>query len=89
MKNLINLLDEAQKFSSHFTGGYSERLFSAEEFHEALKTTIAKLKQGDPEVLNHLWLWFAPTCDCDDLIGKDGEDLPNKIHPLLNKLVKV
>jgi hypothetical protein len=89
MQDLIILLDEAEELASQFIGGYSNNFFSAEEFYEALKITIAKLKQGDTEVLNELWLWFAPTCDWDDFIGKDGEDLANKIHPLLRKLVKV
>ena len=88
MENLITLLEQAEELASQFTGGYSNRFSSAEEFHQALKIAIVKLRQGDTEVLNDLWLWFAPTCDWDDLIGMEGVNLGNDVHEEISKLVK-
>lgn len=88
LERLISLLDMAEKLAGQFSGGYSNNLLSAEEFHEALTDSIAKLKSGDMEQINRLWLWFAPTCDWDDFIHQDGQDLANKLFPLLTDLKK-
>jgi hypothetical protein len=88
LERLIKLLDKAEKLAGQFSGGYSNNFFSAQEFHLALADSINKLKAGDNEQLNDLWLWFAPTCDWDDFIHKDGEDLANEIHPLVTDLIK-
>lgn len=88
LERLIKLLDKAEKLAGQFTGGYSNNFFSAQEFHIALADSISKLKAGDTDQLNDLWLWFAPTCDWDDLIHQDGEDLANEIHPLVTELRK-
>jgi hypothetical protein len=85
LQQLIKFLDEAEQLAGQFTGGYSDHFFSAEEFHAALKESINKLKAGDMEQLNNLWLWFAPTYDWDDFIHHDGEDLANAIHPLITE----
>src|SRR5438128_114503 len=85
---LYLLLDSAEELASHFTGGYSNHFFSAEDFHAALADSIAKLKSGDTDQLDILWLWFAPTCDWDDFIHGEGEDLANEIFPLLTDLKK-
>lgn len=86
LQQLIKLLDEAEQLAGQFTGGYSDHFFSAQEFHSALKESVNKLKAGDIEQLNNLWLWFAPTYDWDDFIHQDGEDLANAIHPLVTEL---
>lgn len=83
---LINFLDEAEKLASAFSGGYSNNFLSAQEFHKALSDSIIKLKAGDIDQLNHLWRWFAPTCDWDDFIGKDGVKLANEIYELVAEL---
>jgi hypothetical protein len=88
LERLIKLLDEAEKLVGKFSGGYTNNFFSAQEFHTALADSINKLKAGDIDQLNDLWLWFAPTCDWDDFIHKDGEDLANEIHPLVTELKK-
>jgi hypothetical protein len=88
LERLIKLLDEAEKLAGQFTGGYSNNFFSAQEFHTALVDSINKLKVGDKDQLNYLWLWFAPTCDWDDFTHQDGEDLANEIHPLVTELRK-
>jgi hypothetical protein len=83
---LFLLLDKAEEMARQFTGGYSNHFFSAQEFHAALANSIAKLKAGDRDQLNDLWLWFAPTYDWDDFIHQDGQDLANQIFPLLTEL---
>jgi hypothetical protein len=88
LKRLFKLLDDAEQLAGQFTGGYSDHFFSAEEFHLALKESINKLKAGDTEQLNSIWLWFAPTCDWDDFIHQEGEDLANAIYPLVTELRK-
>ncbi len=86
LKHLYLLLDEAEELASQYTGGYSNAFFSAEEFHLALASSIAKLKDGDKDQINILWLWFAPTCSWDDFITNDGIVLGNKIFELLDEL---
>lgn len=86
IEGLIKLLDKAEKLAGQFSGGYSNNFLSAQEFHEALTASINKLKAGDYDQLNDLWMWFAPTCDWDDLISKDGEDLANEIFAIVKEL---
>ncbi|MBL7748157.1 MAG: hypothetical protein JNM19_12050, partial [Chitinophagaceae bacterium] len=75
-----------EKLATQFTGGYSDHFFSAEEFHTALSDCIAKLKTGDFNQLDVLWLWFSPSYDWDDFVQQDGENLANSIFPLLSEL---
>ena len=84
MRELLDLLEEAEMLASEFTGGYSNHFSSAEEFHEMLANAIEELKHGSDTVLNEMRVWFAPTCDWDDLIGKDGEHLANRIYSILS-----
>lgn len=86
LDQLYQLLDSAEKLAKQFTGGYSDHFFSAEEFHTALSDSIAKLKTGDMNQLDILWLWFAPSYDWDDFVQQDGENLANNIFPLLSEL---
>jgi hypothetical protein len=86
LDRLYLLLERAEELAKQFTGGYSDHFFSAEEFHTALADSIIKLQSGDTDQLNILWLWFAPTCDWDDFVHQDGQDLANEIFPLLTDL---
>ncbi len=86
IEQLLKLLDKAEKLAGQFTGGNSNNFLSAQEFHLALVDIINKLKADDYDQLNELWSWFAPTCDWDDFILKDGVDLANEIHPLVTEL---
>lgn len=86
MGELFELLDKAEKLASEFSGGYSNNFSSAEEFHSALVDSIRKLKSGNIQEINRLWLWFAPTCDWDDLIGIVGKDIANETFKLLSDL---
>ena len=87
-ERLINLLEKAEKLAGQFTGGYSGQFLSAQEFHEALKTSIDKYKNGDISQLDILYFWFAPTCSWDDFVGKEGEKTGNEIFELIEKLKK-
>ncbi|HTE27158.1 DUF6896 domain-containing protein [Flavitalea sp.] len=86
LERLYLLLDQAEELAEHFTGGYSDHFYSAQDFHAALAESIAKLTAGDIEQINNLWLWFAPTHDWDDFIHQDGQDLANNIFQLLTDL---
>jgi hypothetical protein len=86
LNQLYPILEEAGELARQFTGGYSNHFFSAEEFHAALADSITKLKSGDIDQLNILWLWFAPASDWDDFTLNDGQDLANRIFPLLTDL---
>lgn len=88
LEHLIKLLNQAEELASQFSGGYSNNFLSAQEFHSTLVESINKLKDGDTDQLNELWIWFAPTCDWDDLIHQKGQDLANKIFPLVTELKK-
>ncbi len=88
INRLINDLESAEKLLSEFSGGYSGEFITAEEFHAALCDRINRLKSNDLNVINDLWIWFAPTCRWDDFVGLDGMDLGNKIFEQLDKLKK-
>lgn len=87
MKELIALLDKAEYLAGQFSGGYSDQFFSAEDFHNALVDSIAKLKAGDNYQLKKLHVWFLPTSCWDDFAGIDGQELANKISDLLSEMV--
>ncbi len=88
LERLYLLLGKAEELARQFSGGYSNHFLSAEEFHSALNDSIGKLKSGDTDQLNNLWLWFAPTSDCDDFIHQDGQEIANELFPLLTELKK-
>ena len=84
---LIALLDEAVAVSSRYSGGYSNKFLSAEEFHKALELAVSELKLGKMHVLNDLWGYFAPTCAWDDFVGRhEGSNLAKEIFGLINQL---
>lgn len=85
-ERLFKLLDQAQQLSGEYTGGYSYYFSSAQEFHATLTQCIQKLKEGDDTQLKEMHIWFAPTCDWDDLVGMDGVGLGNEIYELLTKM---
>jgi hypothetical protein len=88
LENLYGLLEKAETLASEYSGGYSHNFLSAEEFYSALSESIKKLKGGDIDEINKLYLWFAPTCDWDDFITQDGEELANELFGLLADLKK-
>ena len=86
LNRLYTVLDKAERLSMEFSGGYSNNFDSTEEFQLTLSESILKLKSGDINEINKQYFWFAPTCDWDDLIGKDGQILANEIFELLSEL---
>lgn len=86
-ERLLKLLDEAEQLASEYSGGYSSQFGSAEEFHQALLFSINEFKGGDRSQLQKLHLWFLPTSAWDDFIGKEGEEIANKISGMLSKLM--
>jgi hypothetical protein len=87
-KSLFDLLDKAIILSAEFSGGHSTNFLSAEEFNSALRNSVDKLKKGDNREISRLYYWFAPTCDWDDLIHRDGQELADIIFGLLSDLKK-
>lgn len=84
LHTLINDLKQAEKVLSEFTGGYSGMYISSEDFHLDLRDSINKLENGNTEVINELWIWFAPTSHWDNFVGDVA--LGEKIFQQLNKL---
>jgi hypothetical protein len=82
------LLYKAEELASQFTGGYSSMFDSAEDFHQALQTSIQKLKSGDDSQLTTIHFWFLPTSAWDTFVGIDGKDLANEIDTILTSLVR-
>jgi hypothetical protein len=80
---LIVELKKAHELASQFTGGYSERFMSAEEFAHALIQAIAELEAGNTAVLKKLDLWFLPTSDWDDFVKMEGIELGERISDML------
>ena len=85
---LVELLLEAEQLAGQYTGGYSNRFLSAEEFHCALKQSIQAFIAGDDSQIDNFWHWFAPTTSWDDFIKKDGMELGNKIYDMVLKIQK-
>lgn len=82
--SLIIDLKKAGKILSEYSGGYSGKFLSAEEFHKDLLDSITKLENGDNSVIENLWVWFAPTCQWDDFVG--DIDLGEKIFQKLDEI---
>jgi len=89
LNKLILLLNDTEQLVSQFRGGWSDHFLSAEEFHKALKSSIERLKQGELEELNTLFLWFSPSYDWDDFTNGEGLERGNQIFAILYKNVKV
>jgi hypothetical protein len=83
---LIKLLVKAEKMISQYQGGYSQEYLSAQEFHNDLKDAIEVYKNGDNSTLDKFYIWFAPTCQWDDFIGKSGEKIADEIFEIVCKL---
>ena len=86
MEELISDLKKAERILSEYTGGYSGKHLSAEDFHKDLKERIERLEQGDESVIEDLWIWFAPTCRWDDFVGQI--ELGERIFQKLNRIKK-
>ena len=82
---LIEDLHEAEKLLDEYKGGYSGKFLSAEEFHEALVDAIDDIEFGNQTDLTRFYAWFAPTCEWDDFVGKEGEELGNRIFERVSK----
>ena len=85
---LLKLLDKSEKMVSKYEGGYSGEYLSAQEFHTDLKAAITDYRNGNDKKLDLFYIWFAPTCQWDDFVGKEGESLANEIFEIVNKLKK-
>jgi hypothetical protein len=75
-------------YHRHFPVAIPTILPQQNNFYVAFSDSIAKLTSGDLTQLHKQYFWFAPTCDWDDLIGKDGQALGNEIFELLTALRK-
>jgi hypothetical protein len=72
-------LHKAEKILAEFKGGYSNRFDSAQDFRSHLVDFIDDIEFGNQTDLSELWIWFAPTCDWDDLVGMTGVEIGNRI----------
>lgn len=88
LKQLFNWLDKATDLLADFSGGYSNDFSSAEEFHNALVASKARLQEGDLNEIKSLHFWFLPGCEWDDFTDRDGQSLGNRISQLLSILLK-
>jgi hypothetical protein len=86
--DLMNELHKAEKLLSGYKGGYSSGFLSAEDFHSALVEEIDDIEFGNKTDLSILHLWFAPTCDWDDIVGLEGVELGNKTYSILDNWKK-
>ena len=76
---LIKHLHKAKDILSEYSGGISVNFSSAEEFYENLEDEIDWIEFGNKTDLTKIWKWFAPTCDWDDIVGIEGEQVANQI----------
>lgn len=83
--DLLEDLHKAEKLLANFRGGYSGKFLSAESFHKALIEAIDDIEEGNQIDLTRFYYWFAPTCEWDDFVGLEGEELGNRIFERVNK----
>jgi hypothetical protein len=76
---LVEDLHKADKILEELKGGYSNRFDSAQDFRSHLVDFIDYIEFGNQMDLSKLWIWFAPTCDWDDLVGITGIEIGNRI----------
>ena len=77
-----------EKILSKYRGGYSGEFSSTEEFHKTLIDAIDDIEFGNQTDLTRFWIWFAPSCSWDDLVGEEGINLGNRIFERVNKWKK-
>ena len=87
-RKLIAKLRAAHALVSQFTGGYSEGFVDAEEFSATLGKAIQELESGNKAVLSDIELWFLPTSDWDDFVGKEGLELGEEICQIITQYMK-
>lgn len=85
---LLDDLHEAIEMLSHYKGGYSGDILSAEEFHDMLSHEIMSIEEINNNDLSKLHIWFSPTSAWDDFVGIEGLDLGNRIYERLDKWKK-
>ncbi|TXE15456.1 hypothetical protein ES731_15355 [Psychroflexus gondwanensis] len=76
---LVEDLHKAEKLLAEFKGGYSNQFDSAQDFHSHLVDFINDIEYGNRIDISELWIWFAPTCAWDDLVGLVGIEIGNRI----------
>jgi len=84
--NLIEKLEEAVEITGNCNDNYSDHFSNIDDFYQAMKNALDKIKSGDNSVLNSLTAWFVPSYDWDDFVG--DVELGNKIFKLLIKFNK-
>jgi len=86
-RDLLIELKKAQWIASHYKGGYSDHFLDVSDFVIALRKAIVMLEAGDDSCIKDLWLWFSPTADWDDFVGKEGLELGDSIYKELDRIV--
>ena len=82
---LVVDLHIAKKILSKYSGGCSGEFTSAEDFHEELVKAIDKIELGNETDLSDFFYWFAPASEWDNFVGKEGEEIGNKIFRRASK----
>ncbi len=88
LQELITALEAALDVARQYRGSGSNNFYDIEEFCGVLEEVIAGFKAGNLMRLDDVWLWFAPTCDWDDLIGLPGFDFGNRVYELVERVKK-
>ena len=85
MKELLTKLNEAYEILSKLSGGHSGEFLSAEEFSAAFQHKIKEIENGNKKAIQEVYYWFAPTCEWDDFVTENNNELGNTIFELLEK----
>jgi len=85
-EKIITLLEKAYYLAMQKTGGFSDHFLIIDDFQEALKNSIQKIKNEEYQVIDDLIAWFEPTYDWDDFVG--DVELGNEIYSVLNQIKK-
>lgn len=86
---LIELLERALEILKDQESGASDNFNSPKEFALALDDERDSIEFGNQTDLKKIWTWFAPTCDWDDIVDSEHQNIANEIFEIANSWQKV
>jgi len=88
LQSLTLELEKAEEYLAGFSGGYSGKYLSAEEFHQDFKNELGELKNGNRDSIDVFYMWFSPTREWDDYTNSDDQSMHfgNRIFELIGKI---
>lgn len=81
---LIGELEKAHIILLEQKSGCSDNFENPKEFALAIDDERDSIEYGNQIELYNIWKWFAPTCDWDDMVSSEHQDVANRIFEIAN-----